>query len=281
MNSFSANWRDRVYHGFMLSMNRLSIVTAMLLATSAIAQTAEPETQTTTQTGDLRMTFKFKGDVPKPKPLEVPAICGNLDMLDETLIVNGNNKGIMNVVVYAYGGRDENRFPKFTARNKKLNLDCWNCRFVPRVTLAQRGDTLKVQNKDPIGYNTSFDFFKNDAINIALAPGNDKTVELEHTEPTVIPVVASIFPWMVGHVLVVDHPFYAVSNPDGVVTIRDLPVGEKMVFRAWHETGTFKEQIFVAGQETQWEANRFEVEIKSGMNDLGEIEIPGSAFGIK
>ena len=265
----------------MLPLNRLSIVIAMLLIISPSGIAQEANTKTTTRTGDLRMTFKLKGDLPEPKPIEVPAACGKLDMFDETLIINDDNKGIMNVVIYAYRGGDKNSLQKFPPRNRKLNLACSDCRFVPRVTLARAGDTLTIENMDPIGYNTNFDFFRNDAFNVALAPAHDKTVELDYAEPTVIPVAASIFPWMVGYMLVVDHPYYAVSNPDGVVTIRDLPAGESIVFRAWHERGTFTEQIFVAGEETKWDANRFEVEIKAGMNDLGEIEVPRAALGIK
>ena len=74
-----------------------------------------------------------------------------------------------------------------------------------------------------------------------------------------------------------DHPFAAVSDDDGVLEIKGLPVGDEIVFRANHENGTLKE-VIVNGKETEWRSNKFEVEIKAGMNDMGTIEVPVEAF---
>ena len=231
------------------------------------------------ETGELRMQFKFKGKRPDPIPLKLPASCGSLKMTDETLIVSGNNNGIMNVVVYVYNGRGGTKLPPGTPRNKKLSLACWNCRFVPRISMAQAGDSIRIRNMDKIGYNINFSFFQNEVQNLAMPAGHNRMIELENAEPTVVPMACNILPWMVGYVLVTDHPYYGVTDPDGELVIRDLPIG-KLVFRAWHERGTFKDQIFVNGKKSQWKANKFTVDIKPGKNDFGVVELPPDAFGL-
>ena len=245
-----------------------------LLGHSVKAEDAAP----VQETGDLHIVFKYKGDPPKPKPLELPASCGSLKMTDETLIVSGNNGGIMNVVVCLRTKRGETLPVKTPRRSKNHTFACWNCRFVPRIVLAQTGDKLKMRNMDDIGYNVMFNFFKNDAQNVVMAPGRKREIELTEPEPTVIPTAATIFPWMVGYVLVADHPFYGASDPDGKLVIRNLPVGETLTFRAWHERGTFKQEIYVDGKRTRWPANRFSVEIHPGMNNMGVVELPPAAF---
>ena len=39
------------------------------------------------------------------------------------------------------------------------------------------------------------------------------------------------------YALVVDHPFAAVTDPDGNFKIPDLPSGVEYTFRVWHEKG--------------------------------------------
>ena len=39
---------------------------------------------------------------------------------------------------------------------------------------------------------------------------------------------------MVAWIVVLDHPFYAVTGPDGRFKIKDLPPG-KYTIEAWHE----------------------------------------------
>ncbi len=51
-----------------------------------------------------------------------------------------------------------------------------------------------------------------------------------------------------------------------------------MVFRASHESGTFKNEIYVNGKKDKWKRNNFEVKIKKGMNDLGTVEVPAANF---
>ena len=64
----------------------------------------------------------------------------------------------------------------------------------------------------------------------------------------------------------------------GEVIIKGLPAGKKITFRAYHERGTFKNQVYVDGKKEKWSKNNFEIKIKEGMNDMGVVEVPVGEF---
>ncbi|NND99947.1 MAG: methylamine utilization protein [Pirellulaceae bacterium] len=259
-----------------MNLRHLVSATALILfcATPVLAQE---------KTGDLKITFKLKGDAPELGNVDVTTdkpFCGKKDVPDQRLIVNEDSKGIKNVVVYVYTGRRGTELPEQKPRNHKLNLANESCMFEPHVVLAQKGDTIEVTNPDEVGHNTNLGFFNNEAQNFTIPAGQSKTVKLEEAEPAVIPVACNIHPWMLAHVLVVDHPFAGISDENGVLEIKGLPVGDEVVFRAWHEVGTFKNEIYIDGEEEKWSSNKFELEIKPGMNDLGTVEVPVGEFDL-
>ncbi|MGB7348074.1 MAG: methylamine utilization protein [Pirellulaceae bacterium] len=257
-----------------MNLRTLSIALALaVLSTSSVFAQGK--------TGDLKITFKLKGDVPTLKNVDVTTdkqFCGKHDIKDERLIVNEKNQGIKNVVVYIYTGRRGTELPKQEPQKRKLNLANKNCVFEPHVLITQTGDTIEVTNPDEVGHNTNLAFFNNEAQNFTIPAGQKKDVLLKESEPAVIPVACNIHPWMVGHILVVDHPFAGISNEDGVLEIKGIPVGKDVVFRAWHEVGTFKNEILIDGKKEEWSSNKFELDIKEGMNDLGVVEVPVKEF---
>jgi hypothetical protein len=42
--------------------------------------------------------------------------------------------------------------------------------------------------------------------------------------------------WMHAYLIVLDHPFVSVSDDQGNVEIKDLPAGNELVFRVFHES---------------------------------------------
>jgi hypothetical protein len=57
-------------------------------------------------------------------------------------------------------------------------------------------------------------------------------------------VVCDTHAWMLGFVHVFDHPFFAVTNEQGVFSIPDLPPGS-YILKAWHEDGGIKSQEII------------------------------------
>jgi|SRR6056297_205909 len=226
--------------------------------------------------GDLKMQFVFDGNVPAAKPIDVnrdQEFCGKHGLTDESLVINPKNKGIKNVIVYVYTGRGGSDLPESPEKNTVHELANKNCRFEPHVVVAQVGDTLKVTNPDPVGHNANLNFLKNNAANLMIPAGQEKVVKLTESEPAPIPVECNIHPWMKSYVVVLDHPYAAVSDEDGNLVIKGLP-NEELVFRVNIEAadGSLKE-VIVDGKKQVWKRNRFEVDIKEGVNDLGVVKI--------
>ncbi|MEO1616225.1 MAG: methylamine utilization protein [Planctomycetota bacterium] len=232
------------------------------------------------ETGTLRIKFTLKGDaknLPPLKPNVDQAFCGKEQIPDESLLVNPEDNGIKNVIVYVYTGRrGGTKLPKMELKAETHILANEACRFEPHVVIAKKGDTIKVTNPDKVGHNANFSFLENKPANPTIPAGGEVEIELKEAEPAPIPVACNIHSWMKAQIVVMDHPFSAVSNENGVLEISGLPTGE-IVFRANHETGSLKD-VVVNGKKTSWRASRFEMDIKPGMNDMGVVEIPLEAF---
>ncbi|MFK8110915.1 MAG: methylamine utilization protein [Rubripirellula sp.] len=241
---------------------------------------AFPFTAALAETGELKIRFEYGGDAPKAGAVKVNKdvdFCGKNKLVDERLLVNPTNKGVKNVVVYVYTGRGGSKLDKVEPVNNKHTLANQNCRFEPHIVIAQAGDTLEVTNPDKVGHNANLSFFNNKQQNLMIPAAQNKLVPLEETEPAPIPVDCNIHPWMKAYLVVLDHPFAAVSNEDGELTIKGLPTGDELTFRVFHESGSINE-VTVGGKKTDWKRSRFEVEIEAGVNDLGTVVIPEGAL---
>ena len=227
------------------------------------------------QTGDLKIRFQYAGDAPKQAAINATAdgaFCGPKNLVDESLIVNPDNKGIKNMIVAVYTGRGGSKLDPVESASKEVTLANKDCRFEPHVVVAQVGDKLKITNPDPIGHNANVGFLMNTSFYQLIPPGQEIDVELKEAEPAAITVSCNIHPWMKAYLVVLDHPYVGVSDDNGEVVIKGLPVG-KLVFRANHDVLSVKE-VAVNGKDEKWDRNRFEVDIKAGMNDLGTVTVP-------
>ena len=247
----------------MLTRLSLSLVLA-LIAGVAFAQ----------EWGDLEGTFVYKGTPPTPEKIQATgqdaAFCGKHNLVLETLVVNKENKGIANVVVYLMTA-PKAVHPDYakTAKDEVL-VNNKNCRFEPHVQAIRVGQTLVVGNGDPTGHNTKADFFTNTPFNDLIPSGGQIKKTFPSTEATPSTISCSIHSWMKGYLLIRDNPYFAVSDNDGKFTIKNLPVGEH-TFIVWHETG-YLSKVTLGGKATDWARGRAKLTVKAGANSLGTIE---------
>ena len=223
----------------------------------------------------LKLRFQYGGGVveaPKVNITQDASFCGKHDLRDERLIVNPDNLGLKNVVVYVYTGRGGSKIETVPPRNQTVEIANKNCRFEPHIGVVQVGDTIRVTNPDSIGHNFNVGFFANDPVNVTIPSGEFKEITPENSEPAPIPVACNIHPWMTGYVIVFDHPYVGVSDENGDVTIPGLPEGP-LVFRVFHEAGSIQE-VKINEESVTWEKSRFQQEIKTGVNDMGTVTVP-------
>ena len=54
-------------------------------------------------------------------------------------------------------------------------------------------------------------------------------------KPEIIKVTCDVHSWMLGWIAVMPHPFFGVTDGNGVAKIENVPAG-KQTIEVWHET---------------------------------------------
>lgn len=185
--------------------------------------------------GTISGTVKFAGSGPKAESIPVTKdqdTCGNTVPL-ETLIVNPQNKGLKNAVV----------FLEKIEKGKKLEakapmLDNNKCRFVPHVQAVAQGMPLEVKNSDPILHNTHSFLGPGTVFNMAL-PIQGQVIKKKITKEGVIRVQCDAHVHMSAWIVAPEHPYFVVTDDNGSFKIDSIPPGKyKLV--AWHEPWKLK-----------------------------------------
>jgi beta-lactamase regulating signal transducer with metallopeptidase domain len=169
-------------------------------------------------------------------------LAGRTSVPDESLKVNRTvANGIANVFVYLAESPDGR---PFAAPPQAFCLRTDGKAFSPRAGIVRVGQALTLRNDGRRPAN--FHFFpnrNNPTINHAIRPGSQATPQVRMAVPERTPfeVRSDVHSWMRATVLVLDHPFAAVTDELGAFEIADLPPG-KYAFRVWHERAGFLER---------------------------------------
>lgn len=147
----------------------------------------------------------------------------------ETIVVNGGK--LQNVFVYVSKGLDG---WKGDVPTEPVVLDQRGCTYRPHVVGAIAGQKVLARNSDEISHNVHSTPQRNDSQNLTQGAGAKPLEMTFEREEIGIPFVCDLHPWMRAYVCVVDHPFFAVTGPDGSFAIDGLPAGD-YTLTAWHE----------------------------------------------
>ena len=109
-----------------------------------------------------------------------------------------------------------------------------NCVYVPRVVGARVGQTLRVINSDTLLHNVHSITSKGNEFN-ETQPHSDMVFNYQlKSAEEMLRLKCDVHSWMAAYVAVMTHPYFAVSNPEGVFKIANVPAGRYTV-KAWHE----------------------------------------------
>ncbi|EMI15900.1 putative secreted protein [Rhodopirellula maiorica SM1] len=232
--------------------------------------------------GDLTLRIQYDGELPVPEAIQVDKdaeFCGQHPLIDESLLVNPQDRGIKNVVVYLDTGRGGSEVAKVPPLNRTHTLTNKHCRFDPHIVLMQAGDTLQITNSDSVGHNANISWFRNPASGLLIPRNGVRRMKLDLPEPAAVPVECNIHPWMRAYVLVLEHRYVGVSDEHGKLVIRDLPEQE-LIFRLFVESATRPlGTVKVNGEPQNWSRNRFHYNIREGENALGTVTLTADHFG--
>jgi hypothetical protein len=170
------------------------------------------------------------------------AVCGKA-VPDSSVQQKGT--GLGNVVVWLEGVRTGKPIPL----EKRLELESDHCMLTPRVQAAVVGSAVNVLGHDDFRQHLRFLSAGDTAARAAILLGKDEQViptELPAKTPGLVIVRDVDHAWPRAYVAVFDHPYFAVTRPDGSFSIDAVPAG-KYTLVAWHErTGRTEQSVTVA-----------------------------------
>jgi plastocyanin len=107
--------------------------------------------------------------------------------------------------------------------------------FVPRILPVVVGSEVRFPNQDPILHN-AFSTSKDNSFDVGLyGSGEAQTVTFSHAG--YVRVYCNVHHSMVGHILVLDTPYFTRPAADGSFKLVDLPKGRGDLV-IWHDRAT-------------------------------------------
>lgn len=212
---------------------RCTCAVALLLTSIVSASDDAPKAPAT---GSICGVVRFVGEVPPAK--KIFATDGTI-ILHRDLIVAPKNKGLRHVAVML-----DDAQPQAKLKDAKAVLvDQRDMLFSPRVVAVQHGQKVRFENNDLGNHSVmATSLLPANQLNVVAAPGQP----VEHAfEPQKTPVMigCALHPWMRAWVYVAPHPWFAVTDSNGVFRINRVPPGKHTLILRHADTNRSEQRM--------------------------------------
>jgi hypothetical protein len=191
--------------------------------------------------GTLRGRVVMQGNFTKPEPLFAKGasmkepICVKENAIPNDKLVIGEGNGVANVFIFL--PKAPPGVPVPPPSDTPVKFDQKDCRFFPHALVIRTGQDLKILNSDAVAHNTHTYATRSDVQFNQLIPphsttGADFKYQMSESKPA--EVKCDIHTWMRAYQLPLDHPWAAITGPNGEFEIKDVPAGTQK-FQVWHE----------------------------------------------
>jgi hypothetical protein len=195
--------------------------------------------------GTLKGRVVFDGDPPAQKVLVAKgdpgakdsAVCAKNEIKAERLVVDPSTKGVKNAIVYIPRPTAVNPEAKSNKLSTPVVFDQSGCVFEPHVLAVMTNQKVELKSSDPVSHNINCKV-QNNNFNEAIAPNGkaEKQPVAAARQPGI--VTCDIHPWMSSFWLVLDNPYFAVTDDKGNFEIKNAPAGTQKVV-VWQEATLF------------------------------------------
>jgi hypothetical protein len=119
-------------------------------------------------------------------------------------------------------------------------------RFVPHVMAVPLGSSIAFKNEDEIFHNV-FSLSPAGKFDTGLHKAGSSPTPVKFDRAGVVELLCNIHATMIGYLVVVDTPWYAVAEASGNFSIKSVPAGEYEA-TVWHESAAepLKKKVTVA-----------------------------------
>ena len=218
------------------------------------------------QFADVTCTFVYSGTLPVPQRV---GVVNGMPIYSDMLRVNSLNSGISDITLFP-ASADPRKPLDVSKFDPKVRLDApviehRGFQFAPHVVVMQAGQNLTIKNSDLTVANLNINFLENTPPNLPMIPpGGQHVVKLPKAERGMSLVVCAQYAWMQAGLFVLDHPFIAVSDSDGLVVLKGLAPG-KTKFTIVHRLAKLTE-LKIHGQSYPVTGGSFEIELQPGQS---------------
>jgi hypothetical protein len=184
--------------------------------------------------GTITGTVKWSGPTPKVPKLPITKDASVCDpeshkVRDLERLEIGSDSGVANTVVFL---KDITRGKAMDLPEAREHLDQKNCRYVPHIMLIPQGGNLDAKSSDPVLHTVHM---TGAASNNIPFPMQNQMIPISLPHAGVVELKCNAgHVWMNAEILIVSHPYYAVTDEHGYFKLTGVPPGEYEI-EAWHE----------------------------------------------
>lgn len=210
------------------------ILTLFFAATTVLSAQSGYKVVTVSNGGTIAGTVKWSG--PLPHGLDLPItkdrqICDpeSKRTADLERLVVGPQGGVANTIVYLkdiYSGK------AMDLPEQRRHLDQKRCHYIPHILLVPQNGTLQMQSSDATLHTVHMDGAA--TFNLPFPFTNQITARTMSTPGLVHLRCNGGHVWMNAEMMVVPHPYYAVTDESGHFEFTGVPPGTYQIV-AWHE----------------------------------------------
>jgi plastocyanin len=137
----------------------------------------------------------------------------------EVSVTDGEGKPIARVAVYARAvGAAQS-----SSRAATATMDQHDERFVPHILIVQTGTSVLFPNNDDVSHHV-YSFSPTKSFELGLYKGQVHP-PVVFDEPGIVVLGCNIHDGMLGYIRVVDTPYFALTNAEGVAVVENVPDG--------------------------------------------------------